>query len=139
VRLPHPSAERAALGEALIDDCDQLQVRVSDGHYPVRGAPVRMVSALDGLESVSVVEDATTGSQIRRCEQHVIDGQLRKTRRNSIRPSSVHPRSLPAQDARTRGLDQLLGDRPSAESRNEASLCQGPVSGRVGAAPWARA
>ncbi len=99
----HPSAERAALGDSLIDDCDQLQVRVSDGYYPVRGAPIRMVPALDGLESESVVEDATTGRPIRRREQHVIDGQLRKTRRNSIRPSSVHRPSLPAQDARTRG------------------------------------
>jgi hypothetical protein len=49
----HPSAERASLGGARVDNCDQLEVGVPDWHDPVRCTPIRMVATLDRPEAVA--------------------------------------------------------------------------------------
>ena len=71
--LEYPACERASRGLGLVDDGDQLEVRVAERHDPVGRTPAGMAAARSALEPVVPNQLAGRRLEIRNGEDDVVE------------------------------------------------------------------
>jgi hypothetical protein len=70
---PNPASEGVAKRTLTVDDCDQLEVGVTDGNDSIGGTPFRMSTSFDRRQAVPLIEDPRTLGEIRHGDQYMIE------------------------------------------------------------------
>ena len=100
-RRGDPSPEWAPTGGLDIGDRDELEVRVTERHDPVRRTPRRMTPTLHRSQPVPRLEPGRLEREVADRQDHMVDRQHGEP---SVRPCAARPaaraRSPPASEAR---------------------------------------
>jgi hypothetical protein len=74
-RLGDPASDRALRRLGIVDDRDQLQIRVAEGHDPVGRAETLVTAAFDGRQAMARLDLARGGVEVGDGDQYVIELQ----------------------------------------------------------------
>ena len=77
-RLRPSDRSRSSAASRLVDECDQLEVRVAEQHYPVGGAPAGMAAALDRRQPVARLDLARGGREVGDGDQRMVELHARE-------------------------------------------------------------
>src|SRR5215207_8546689 len=75
MRRSDPAPERALCGLGLVDDRDQLEIRLTERHDPVGRPPAGVTAALDRSQTVPTFELARGGGQVGHRNEYVVELQ----------------------------------------------------------------
>src|SRR5215218_6313804 len=92
-RCRDPPSERALRGLGLVDDRDQLEVRLTEWHDPVRRAPTGVTAALDRRQAMSRFELLRGCGKVGHRDQYVVELQSDERSRPAITGQASFPTS----------------------------------------------